>query len=480
MYVCVGVLFLCLDQFILPLSLSHTHTRKITPTQTQMLIKNIRLPGEAQQIDRVLQKFASRYYECNRNDGVYATEDTVYILSFSVMLLNTDLHNRNLRPQEKMTMEGFVRNNRGINEGKDLPRDLLVSLYHSIKRNEMRMKEGDMFESDSLTFMAPRISGWLEKKSQGRFGLWHRLWFVLTPGGCLYYFKGPREQDPRCIIMLENVTAIKGSTPLDIILYSNDSTAIKSVKISKTDKTMTRGTHTRYLLRATTKEERDDWLEALQTETGPFLRQQRLGSNTATQIHTHTHMGTGTLTTTTMGEGGNRTSTVVSGGGLAHTQTVRSPRSAGGLFLQSREKTVCVYHCLAEGWMRRRSDVNRAWQRRYFMLLIVEKEKEKGSRKEQEQQKRTELFWFTTQEMSQRMFEIGVPTQQGSVVLDDATSLRVRTSSDILTYRPPEPEATIFELSKELISPENGEALGYWMRCLKPYVVQQRESGRVG
>lgn len=135
--------------------------------------------------------------------------------------------------------------------------------------------------------------------------------------------------------------------------------------------------------------------------------------------------------------------------------------------------------------------MNRAWQRRYFMLLVVEKKKD---------QRRTELFWFTTQEMGQRMFEIGVPTQQGSVVLEESTSFRVRTASDILTYRPPEPEATIFELEaytphstttsggggkvRELISPEDEESLGYWMEALKPYVVQRESlrvtSGKVG
>jgi len=162
-------------------------------------------------LDRVLNAFARRFFEINRTQGGYATEDTVYILSFSIMLLNTDLHNRNLPQKEKMRLEDFVRNNRGINGGQDLPRKLLTGLYHSIKRHEMRMKEGDMWESNSLTFMAPRISGWLEKKVQGQLGIsrFHRFWFVLT-NGCLFYFKGPADQDPRCIIILEAVMVCMG------------------------------------------------------------------------------------------------------------------------------------------------------------------------------------------------------------------------------------------------------------------------------
>jgi cytohesin len=67
------------------------------------------------------------------------------------------------------------------------------------------MKEGDMYESDILTFMAPRLSGWLWKKSEGTFGQWKRHWFVLT-GGCVYYFEAPQHSTPRCIIPLDSVT----------------------------------------------------------------------------------------------------------------------------------------------------------------------------------------------------------------------------------------------------------------------------------
>lgn len=35
-----------------------------------------------------------------------------------------------------------------------------------------------MYESDILTFMAPRLSGWLWKKSEGTFAQWKRHWCV--------------------------------------------------------------------------------------------------------------------------------------------------------------------------------------------------------------------------------------------------------------------------------------------------------------
>lgn len=161
----------------------------------RLLIQDIRLPGESQVIDRILQRFAARYFACNcrhpqsgssSSSGIsqrapFATEDAVYILSFSLMLLNTDLHNRSLKPGDKMSLEAFVRNNREINNGKDLPRELLVGLYQSVKRKEMRMREGDMYDSSFLPFVAPRLSGWLAKESTGLVSRWKSHWCVVGP-----------------------------------------------------------------------------------------------------------------------------------------------------------------------------------------------------------------------------------------------------------------------------------------------------------
>lgn len=52
-----------------------------------------------------------------------STADTCYVLSFAVIMLNTSLHNPNVR--DKPGLERFVAMNRGINEGGDLPEDLL-------------------------------------------------------------------------------------------------------------------------------------------------------------------------------------------------------------------------------------------------------------------------------------------------------------------------------------------------------------------
>lgn len=102
-------------------------------------LSSFRLPGEAQCIDRIMEAFAGSYYEQLGSGGPFASADAVFILSFSTIMLNTDLHNPQVPVQKKMTKEQFVRNNRGINDGKDLPREYLESLYDQIKANQIQV-----------------------------------------------------------------------------------------------------------------------------------------------------------------------------------------------------------------------------------------------------------------------------------------------------------------------------------------------------
>ena len=105
----------------------------------RMYLQSFRLPGEAQKIDRFMLKFAERYMGGNPST-LFANADTAYILAFSVIMLNTDAHNKNLK-QKRMTKTEFVKNNRGINDGKDLPEDFLGEIYDEIQANEIKMKD---------------------------------------------------------------------------------------------------------------------------------------------------------------------------------------------------------------------------------------------------------------------------------------------------------------------------------------------------
>ena len=98
------------------------------------------LPGEAQKIDRMMEKFAERF--CALNPGVFANTDTAYVLAFSLIMLNTDAHSAQMK--KKMTQQEFVNMNRGINDSGDLPTELLESLYQNITTNEIKIKDETM------------------------------------------------------------------------------------------------------------------------------------------------------------------------------------------------------------------------------------------------------------------------------------------------------------------------------------------------
>uniref|UniRef100_A0A8C5ZE61 Cytohesin 2 n=1 Tax=Marmota marmota marmota TaxID=9994 RepID=A0A8C5ZE61_MARMA len=119
---------------------------------------SFRLPGEAQKIDRMMEAFAQRYCLCN--PGVFQSTDTCYVLSFAVIMLNTSLHNPNVR--DKPGLERFVAMNRGINEGGDLPEELLRNLYDSIRNEPFKIPEDDGNDL-THTFFNPDREGWLLK-----------------------------------------------------------------------------------------------------------------------------------------------------------------------------------------------------------------------------------------------------------------------------------------------------------------------------
>eukprot|EP00913_Durusdinium_trenchii_P006788 g6380.t1 len=66
-----------------------------------------------------------------------ASSDTIFILAFSIIMLNTDLHNPGVK--KKMCLEEFVRNNRGIDTGKDLPQYFLSDIFEAIRDDEIRL-----------------------------------------------------------------------------------------------------------------------------------------------------------------------------------------------------------------------------------------------------------------------------------------------------------------------------------------------------
>lgn len=70
--------------------------------------------GEAQKIERLMEAFAERYCECNPDQVKnFKNADTIFLLAFAIIMLNTDLHNPSVKAERKMKLEDFLKNMRG-------------------------------------------------------------------------------------------------------------------------------------------------------------------------------------------------------------------------------------------------------------------------------------------------------------------------------------------------------------------------------
>ncbi|XP_053280537.1 brefeldin A-inhibited guanine nucleotide-exchange protein 2 isoform X2 [Pleuronectes platessa] len=122
-------------------------------------LEGFRLPGEAQKIDRLMEKFAARYLECYQGPTLFASADTAYVLAYSIIMLTTDLHSPQVK--NKMTKEQYIKMNRGINDSKDLPEEYLSSIYDEIAGKKIAMKDSKEF---SLTPKSTKQSVASEKQ----------------------------------------------------------------------------------------------------------------------------------------------------------------------------------------------------------------------------------------------------------------------------------------------------------------------------
>jgi len=100
-------------------------------------------------IDQIIEKFGERFFKDQGVDGPFKNPDAVYVLSYSIMMLNTDLHHPGVK--HRMSCEAFTRNVKGINDGGDLPPAFLKDIFESIESNEIRLKDDNAAWFDHVT-----------------------------------------------------------------------------------------------------------------------------------------------------------------------------------------------------------------------------------------------------------------------------------------------------------------------------------------
>jgi cytohesin len=230
----------------------------LVPSLRQFL-NSFRLPGEAQKIDRLMECFAKKY--CEQNPTIFKTSDTCFVLCYSIIMLNTSLHNTSVK--EKITLEKFLQMHKDIEGCEDISEDLLLNLYENIRNEPFKSPDEDGNELGQA-FYNPDRAGYLEKLNSG-YRSWKRRWFVLNEM-CLYYFESETDKSPKGIIPLESICVRMvedKSRPHTFEIYSNASEVIKSCKAEPKGK-LVEGRHSVYRLAASTYDEMSAWTNAIQ------------------------------------------------------------------------------------------------------------------------------------------------------------------------------------------------------------------------
>jgi hypothetical protein len=117
-----------------------------------------RLPGEAQKINRFVEVFVKVFWQDNSGTQYcpFKHTDTVHLLSYAIIMLNTDLHRANAGndhkkgKNKKMTKDEFISNLRGCDQGSDVNREVLSSIYDNIANQpiELAFKTSNEFEEN--------------------------------------------------------------------------------------------------------------------------------------------------------------------------------------------------------------------------------------------------------------------------------------------------------------------------------------------
>ncbi|XP_042526874.1 PH and SEC7 domain-containing protein 4 [Dipodomys spectabilis] len=91
------------------------------------------LSGETQERERILYQFSKRFHYCN--PGAFPSVDSIHTLTCAIMLLNTDLHGQNIG--KNMSCQEFITNLTGLQDGSNFPKELLKTLYWSIRSEKL-------------------------------------------------------------------------------------------------------------------------------------------------------------------------------------------------------------------------------------------------------------------------------------------------------------------------------------------------------
>lgn len=122
------------------------------------MLMEVILPKETQQIDRLLSGFSDRYHECN--PGIFLNSDEANFVAFSILLLQSDNHNKNNK--RKMTKQDYVKNTQ--NGRISVAEDVLECFYDNICYTPF-IHFDDEIAVENHRLGAPKRKGLIRSKS---------------------------------------------------------------------------------------------------------------------------------------------------------------------------------------------------------------------------------------------------------------------------------------------------------------------------
>ena len=139
-----------------------------------------RLPGEAQRIDRIITTFSQCYWEDNAGDlnrCPFSDQDVVFLISFAIIMLNTDLHKRypshmkvpkSMRKRKVMTKAEFMNNLRGVDNNEELSHEYIGMIYDSIEASPIELFDDPSDRNSECNASSSRLSSMSSSRASGK------------------------------------------------------------------------------------------------------------------------------------------------------------------------------------------------------------------------------------------------------------------------------------------------------------------------
>lgn len=133
----------------------------------RIFVSTFKLTGESDTIYNIIVAFSEKYFKDNQKDENLRSVDEVSTLAYSVLMLNTDLHDPNIK--EHMTIEAFSKNVYSTKMFDHISKNYLDNIYKSLSTNGLKvpsLRLEDFSKSDELYDILKSKRNFISNKSE--------------------------------------------------------------------------------------------------------------------------------------------------------------------------------------------------------------------------------------------------------------------------------------------------------------------------